>query len=66
MNIVVCVKQVMDPDTPISAFIVDEAEKKLYLPKESLQLLMGIAKMQLKQLFKSETNKAKVRSPFYL
>ena len=29
MNIVVCVKQVMDPDTPISAFIVDEAEKKV-------------------------------------
>ena len=29
MNIVVCVKQVMEPDTPISAFVIDEVEKKV-------------------------------------
>jgi len=29
MNIIVCVKQVIDPDTPISAFVVDEIQKKV-------------------------------------
>ncbi len=41
LNVVVCVKQVIDPETPVSAFKVDSTEKKVVLPADIPPVING-------------------------
>jgi hypothetical protein len=49
-NIIVCMKQVLDPEAPLSLFKIDEATKQAVLPKATPPVLSPFDEMHWKQL----------------